>query len=102
MDAIPDRDADQAQFQADLAALLAHPPVLVVIRPGDLWFLVTAAQLALRHPQFPPLIRQAVVDLVDRLEPYLGMTPALLETLRAGWDPGRDVPFAGTSPREEG
>lgn len=87
---------ESPDFAAYHAAMTAHAehPVRVEMSVMQLTMLLSALQLALRHPHFPASIRQWVEPWVEEAITNLGrLDPALETTLRAGNDPTQDVPW---------
>ena len=63
---------------------------------GDVWCLVSAIQLACRHPQFQGPIRDKVESIARSLgEALVGRHPGLLNVYEAGWPrKSEDAPAA--------
>jgi hypothetical protein len=80
----------EEQAQAEMRARWGEL-VEVDVRFGDLWALMSAAQLAMRHPQMSPVmyasLRRVTQDIIDGLAPNPGPLRALG---LAGYDPAQD------------
>lgn len=88
------RDDLPPDFVAAMIHLAGHERIELMILPQDAFFLMSALQLALRHPDFPRRLRVEVeriahrlVDLISELEPELRLYA------EAGFDPSQDVPI---------
>jgi len=83
------------EFFAAISRLVTQPHIELMIRPADAWYLMTALQLAIRHPAMPEniggeieRISRRLVDLIADLE------PALRPYAEAGFDRSWDVPVS--------
>jgi hypothetical protein len=66
----------------------------VALGPFTAYTIIGALQLAMRHPDQSPKIRQVLRDFVHQFEPLFAGTPGE-ETIRRGMHPEWDVPHAG-------
>ena len=76
----------------DVAVLEDLPVASVRIPAVECFYTLSALQLALRHPEFPPNIRLAITRLAGCLQEHVGKTTNLMAVCEAGWDPSFDVP----------
>ena len=81
--------------QAELLGLTEMPPANVELPALELCCLVSAAQLAMRHPHFPASIAQSVYAVATRLQAQL--PPTLQRFAAMGWDRTNDVPVGNAS-----
>lgn len=56
----------------------------------DLWCLLSAVQLACRHPEFTGPTREIAEALARVIFDEMDITPAMREVARRGWDPEYD------------
>lgn len=88
------RDDLPPAFVAAMERLVKHPRVELMILPADAFYLMSALQLALRHPQFPVNVRRPVDRIAHRLVDLLAeLEPELRPYAEAGFDPSQDVPL---------
>lgn len=73
-------------------------PVTIQIR--DAWMLLSAVQLASRHPELPPLLRQRIEEVGRQFQAAIAARhPDTSIVLEAGWNPEFDQPTAGSKRR---
>lgn len=77
----------------DLAALKTMPPMRVQIGGVEAMMLLSALQLALRHPHFDTdgPVCETVEQFACALQEHVSATPGLAAICDAGWDPKHDV-----------
>lgn len=63
--------------------------VTIHLGPYSAFVLVGALQLAWRHPQHSPKMKQVIEDIARQVQ--AGFAPEYQELLDAGWDTSRDV-----------
>src|SRR4030095_8955045 len=91
-----DSPETQAQFRRDFEAHLAPAaPVEGLITPLHAWFVMSALQLALRHPTFPEAIRPVVGDFARQLQAIVSLAHTLAAVAEAGWHRDADVDAGG-------
>lgn len=80
-------------FVAGMIGLARHPRIELMIEPQDAFYLMSALQLALRHPAFPTALRVKVDRIAHRLVDLVAeLEPELRPFCEAGFDPSQDVP----------
>lgn len=80
-------------FRRDFAAMFENEePITLVMSQPAAWMLMSALQLALRHPHFPAKIRPTVEVQARWLQGQCATTPALADVAEKGWDAEFDVP----------
>jgi hypothetical protein len=75
-----------------LKALEALPPIAVAIDGFTALFLMSALQLACRHPGLNGPVHETVYDFARGLHERISVTPSLAAVCEAGWNPADDVP----------
>jgi hypothetical protein len=78
--------------EEDVEALEDLPIAQVRIPPHECFQLLSALQLALRHPAMPDSIRITIVRIAGTLQQHIAVTENLQAICEAGWDPSCDVP----------
>jgi hypothetical protein len=82
-----------ADFMYELEALVADDtPVEIVSTRWRLWCLMSAVQLASRHPyamQTAPM--QVAVAMARAIQGMVATTPALARIAEQGWDAAHDI-----------
>lgn len=82
-----------AKMTAELQRLEREPDVHLVIARPELFCLIAAVQLALRHPRYTGPSRDVTDQAVRRIATFaFANCPACLELIRRGFDPHFDVP----------
>lgn len=80
-------------FVVGIMGLTRHPRIELMIEPLDAFFLLSALQLALRHPDCPAGPRVNVERIAHRLVDLIAtLEPELRPFCEAGFDPSQDVP----------
>ncbi len=82
-------------FEAYLAAMVQHQHVMVALEVDLLTFtmLVASVQLALRHPAYPPAMREYLEPwLTEKLARLRALSPDIAAALEAGMDAANDLP----------
>lgn len=88
-----DHYLDEGEFLREFQAHIINGPGLALELQGHVAFaLMSTLQLAFRHDQFPPGVRDQLTPLYAALQDYLSRTPALAAVVQAGEDPRYDVP----------
>ena len=88
-----DKEALLAACEAEGPMLKACIPLEMHIGRVELMCMVSALQLALRHPHFPPHNRRIVEDIARKMIKYgFADFPATQSVLERGWDPAYDDP----------
>lgn len=64
-------------------------PLTLDLGPYSAFVLVGALQLAWRHPDHAPKLKDIIEQIARRVQD--GFPPEYAELLEAGWDPSRDV-----------
>jgi hypothetical protein len=62
----------------------------LVMKPDSAFHLVGLLQLALRHPDLPPVSRLLAHTFIDGAREYFADCPTILDVIRRGDDPGED------------
>lgn len=78
-------DALIANFGAELKALGEQGEIEVRMTPLDLWMVLCALQLALRHPKYPETSAKIVDGIARQIQDRVASTGALAEMARRGW-----------------
>ena len=83
----------EAQFIAEMQELhLSHPTIQMEISSVDLWMLLSAVQLASRHPVASQTAAVArATEIMRDLQEQLPMGPAMQHVAQQGWNPDADV-----------
>jgi hypothetical protein len=69
-------------------------PLELEVTVADLFGLIGAMQLAMRHPEFPPTVAASVKAWIEHVRRgLLPLTPCLAEIIARGNQPPFDVPF---------
>jgi hypothetical protein len=76
----------------DLVALETLPPIPVTLDGVTALFIMSALQLACRHPGVTGPIHETVYDFARGLQERISITPSLAIMCEAGWEPANDVP----------
>jgi hypothetical protein len=82
-------------FEAYLEAMAQHQHVTVAMEVDLLTFtmLVASVQLALRHPAYPPSLRERIEPwLTEKLARLHALSPDIAAALEAGMDAANDLP----------
>lgn len=77
--------------EADIAAL-AHTEIPIVLDGVSAMQIMSALQLALRHPDFSGPASKTARDFAIGLAERLSVTPNLMKICKAGFDPRFDMP----------
>lgn len=85
-DHMHDLDPLRAQFAEDFAERLPDLTVEFVLTGVEAWALLSAIQLATRHPRFTGPTAQIAAKIARGVESQLAVTPALAAIAAAGWD----------------
>jgi len=79
------------QYEAAIAQHGAHP-IKVEMSVVQVTFVISALQLALRHPQFPAALRSSLTDFIQgAIEGLEGLSPTISKAMQAGNDLTQDV-----------
>jgi hypothetical protein len=62
----------------------------IELTPIDVWTLLSAVQLACRHPGFHGPARELAEQAARKLQNLVGVSPILAEVAEMGWDPKHD------------
>ncbi len=66
-------------------------PLVTHILIKEAWLLVSALQLATRHPGISPYLRDALIDIARQFQgAIVAIHPEAEEPLNMGWDPQHD------------
>ena len=81
----------EEEFAVDFNSLVAAGDLGVKMSRPNWWMIMSALQLALRHPRFPETIHGATESFARRLAAELPTTELLRTVAEAGFDVGMDV-----------
>jgi hypothetical protein len=83
----------------DMTALQAMPPLRIQIGGVEALMILSALQLALRHPHFDQdgPVRTTAEDFALGLQDRVSVTPGLAAIAEAGWDTSHDMPAEASS-----
>lgn len=76
----------------DMLALQQMPALHFEIGPAPALDLLSALQLASRHPELPARLKHTLTEIGEGLQEYLSVTPNLAAIAAAGWDEHFDLP----------
>lgn len=88
--------------KAAIAAMSDENPLPIIITIADAWFVVSAIQLAVRHPDLHEPLRDRLRDIAHQFtEPICADHPSAREAIEMGWheenddllDDGSDIPW---------
>lgn len=69
-----------------------QPDLILTVPPIDVFIVIAAVQLAVRHPQFSNVLKERLRQRLYVWERQAGLvTPAIFRWLEKGWDPRYDV-----------
>lgn len=70
----------------------SQPDLLLTVPAMDLFIVIAAVQLAVRHPQFSPVLKRKLRERLYVWERQAGLvTPSIFRWLEKGWNPLYDV-----------
>lgn len=70
----------------------SQPDLLLTVPALDLFAVIAAVQLAVRHPQFSPVLKKKLRERLYVWERQAGLvTPSIFRWLEKGWDLRYDV-----------
>lgn len=83
---------DDDQALAIIGAVLTDKqPLQVNIRIQEAWLIVSAIQLASRHPGIGEAQRGALIDIAEQIAaPIIERHPDAASVIEMGWDPTHD------------
>lgn len=87
-----ERDAETLIEESAFEMAGVDRPMELVLRPQTVMEFVGLLQLADRHEELPPNLRQTIRAFVDGARVYFADCPALLELIRRGDEPAFDRP----------
>lgn len=75
------------RFKEEFLALQWHRPVAIELSAQDAWFLLSALQLAVRHPTYKNMASAQIVRRIAQELQDVLVTPgtALAQVTQAGW-----------------
>lgn len=75
----------QEDFSREFVLFCQGPSILLEFEPVVIWSLMSAVQLALRHPNFNGPTARYAADAVRQIEEKVALTPALKQVAEMGW-----------------
>ena len=91
-----------SEFKRDFEVLPESDPVEMVVNPLACWCVMSAIQLACRHPEFDGPTREVAEGFARKLQERVAVTPALQRVAAMGWDPEFDIDVGVDHERREG
>lgn len=84
---------DQEFLAAAKAAMYDQSPVTWNLTIADCWMMISAIQLAFRHPQLQAPLKANLVRMCDAVIDTIAQKhPEAREALNMGWNPQHDKP----------
>lgn len=86
VDELPD------DFKRAWEEFTSQPDLLLTVPAADLFVVIAAVQLAVRYPEFSPVLKRKLRERLYVWERQAGLvTPSIFRWLEMGWNPRYDV-----------